>query len=69
MKQKVRDRLDRIEQCLKDLVKAVGQLQPAPPRSPQRRSRPDAVPPVRKTKAIDKMGAQSPARKDQRTLK
>jgi hypothetical protein len=69
MKKKVRDRLDRIEQCLKDLVKAVAQLHPAPPRSPQRGSNEDAVPPVRKTKAIDKMGAKSPARKGQRTLK
>ena len=32
MKKKVRDRLDRIEQALKDLIKAVGKLHPLPHR-------------------------------------
>ncbi|MCC2643026.1 MAG: hypothetical protein K0S45_3439 [Nitrospira sp.] len=32
MKKKVRDRLDRIEQALKDLIKEVGKLHPLPHR-------------------------------------
>ena len=69
MKKKVRDRLDRIEQSLKELVKAVGQLHPAPPRSPQRGSDEDAVSPVPKPKAIDKIGHNSLEKKHQRTPK
>ena len=69
MKKKVRDRLDRIEQSLKDLVKAVGQLHPALPRSPQRGSAADAVPPIRKTKAIDKIAHKAQGKKHQRTPK
>ncbi len=68
MKKKVRDRLDRIEQALKELIKAVGKLDPLPHQLTTG-ERDDASPALRPPKAIEKIGQEALRKKRRRTPK
>ncbi len=54
MKKKVRDRLDHIEQALKNLIKEVGKLHSVPRRLANGRLDADISPALRKPKTIKK---------------
>ena len=54
MKKNVRDRLDRIEQALKDLITEVGKLHPVPHRLTKGGPDDDASPALQTPKAIEK---------------
>ena len=66
MTKKVRDRLVRIEQALKDLIKEVGKLHPVPHRLTNEGSD-DTSPPHQTSKVIEKTGQEALRKKRTRT--
>ena len=69
MKKKVRDRLDRIEQALKELIKEVGKLHPVPHRLTNGGPDDDASPALQTPKAIEKTVQEALHKKRTRTPK